>query len=120
MNVAVLRLLALTAVVASGCATTGARFATGELHQGMTKPEAIELLGRPDEYRQGTYVEALIYKNRLIYGWGWDRADHAVMLFDGIVVEYGAGEVRHGKDDLVFVPRVKAMPLVCPDNNQPR
>ena len=92
-------------LVASGCATTGERFAN--LEPGMTKAQVIDLLGRPDGYRRADQQEALIYKNRLISGWAWDRADHAVLLQEGRVVEYGAGEVRQGGPNigvLIFVP----------------
>jgi hypothetical protein len=41
--------------------------------------------------------ETLLYTNRLISGWAWDRADYAVVLRDGRVVEYGATQVRQGQ-----------------------
>jgi hypothetical protein len=91
--------------IVAGCATTGERFT--ELEPGMSKAQVIRIVGRPDGYRRAEEQEALIYKDRLISGWAWDRADHAVLLRDGRVVEYGAGEVRqHGPNVgvLIFVP----------------
>ena len=51
-------------------------------------------MGKPDGVRQSDNYEALGYTNRMMSGWSWDRADDSVILRDGRVVEYGAGEVR--------------------------
>lgn len=72
--------------------------ATGErivrLDPGMSKHQVIEVMGRPDGFKAEGEYEILRYTNRLISGWSWDRADYNVILKDGKLVEYGAGEVR--------------------------
>jgi hypothetical protein len=72
--------------------------ATGEkmsrLNEGMTKDEVVEVLGKPDGFRRTGDYEVLTYTNRLISGWSYDTADYHVVLKNGEVVEYGAGEVR--------------------------
>jgi len=72
--------------------------ATGErivrLDPGMSKNQVIEVMGRPDGFKAEGEYEVLRYTNRLISGWSWDRADYNVILKDGKLVEYGAGEVR--------------------------
>ncbi len=61
--------------------------ATGELAQhleeGMSKEQAISILGKPDGFQRSGEFEALKYTNRLISGWSWDRADYSVILRDG-------------------------------------
>ncbi|KAA3636221.1 MAG: hypothetical protein DWP92_09900 [Armatimonadetes bacterium] len=69
-----------------------------ELDPGMTKQEVIDLLGRPDGFRSSGEYEALTYTHRMMSGWTFDRADYIVILRDGLVVEYGAGEVRQSKN----------------------
>ena len=74
-----------------GCAT-GDKMS--RLNEGMTKQEMIKVLGKPDGFRRTGDYEVFTYTNRLISGWSWDRADYHVVLKNGEVVEYGAGEVR--------------------------
>jgi hypothetical protein len=93
------------ALVLSACVTgDGVR----DLELGMTRDQVIDELGRPDGQRREGRDEALLYTNRLISGWSWDRADYVVLLRDGAVVEYGAGAVRQnrvgGVSTLVLVP----------------
>ncbi len=60
----------------------------------MSKDEVVQVLGKPDGFKQsGDYI---IYKytNRLISGWSWDRADYSFIFKDDRLVEYGAGDVR--------------------------
>lgn len=71
---------------------------TGELvrriNPGMSQEEVVQVLGKPDGFKQlGEYT---IYKftNRLISGWSWDRADYSFIFKNNSLVEYGAGEVR--------------------------
>lgn len=77
------------------------------LEPGMSKQQVMDILGRPDGFRSSDRYEALAYTNKLISGWSWDRADYVVILKDGGVVEYGAGEVRQNSPNtgvLVLVP----------------
>jgi hypothetical protein len=85
--------------------------ATGEkiqsIREGMPKDEVIATLGNPDGFQRNGEYEALRYTNRLMSGWSWDRADYNVILRDGRVVEYGAGQVRQrdpNTSTLILVP----------------
>ena len=64
------------------------------IHEGMAKDDVIRVLGKPDGYKRTERHEALTYVNRFISGWGWDKADYTVILMDGKVTEWGAGNVR--------------------------
>ncbi|UPG96329.1 hypothetical protein [Luteibacter aegosomatissinici] len=75
--------------------------ATGEkvrrLDTGMDRQAVERQLGRPDGFSEQEGYQVLTYKNRLMSGWSWDRADYQVLLKDGLVVQYGPGEVRHNQ-----------------------
>ena len=93
------------AVTIGGC-VTGDRVRQG-VREGMTKAEVISVLGNPDGFQRTSEYEALGYTNRLISGWSWDRADYTVILQNGHVVQYGAGQVRQeGPNILILVPLV--------------
>jgi len=84
--------------------------ATGEriirLEPGMSKNQVVDVMGRPDGFKAEGEYEVLRYTNRLISGWSWDRADYNIILKDGKLVEYGAGEVRTkqvGTSTILFV-----------------
>src|SRR5687768_4583697 len=79
-------------VFLGACATTGEKMK--RLSEGMSKDEVTQLMGRPDGFRREGEFEAMKYTHRLVTGWAWDRADYNVILKNGRVVEYGAGEVR--------------------------
>ena len=88
--------------------------ATGEkmvrLEPGMTKSQVIDVMGRPDGFKAEGDYEVLRYTNRLISGWSWDRADYNVLLKNGKVVEYGAGEVRakqSGTSTILFLTPIR-------------
>jgi len=72
--------------------------ATGEkmrrLDVGMDRAMVERQLGRPDGFSEQDGYQVLTYKNRLMSGWSWDRADYQVLLEDGRVVSYGPGIVR--------------------------
>ena len=77
------------------------------IREGMSKDEVIATLGNPDGFQRSGDYEALRYANRLISSWSWDRADYNVILRDGRVVEYGAGQVRQrdlNTNTLILVP----------------
>ena len=78
-------------VLISSCAT-GERIV--RLDPGMTKGQGVEVMGRPDGFKAQNGYEVLRYTNRLISGWSWDRADYNIVMKDGKLIEYGAGEVR--------------------------
>ncbi|MEW6614790.1 MAG: hypothetical protein AB1401_04930 [Thermodesulfobacteriota bacterium] len=61
---------------------------------GMAKAEVINTLGNPDGFKKVGDYEVFTYTHRLVTGWAWDRADYHIILKDGKVTEYGAGEVR--------------------------
>ena len=87
----------------SGCAT-GERVRAG-VQEGMTKQQVISELGNPDGFQRSGDYEALVYTNRLISGWSWDRTDYTIILQNGRVVQYGTGQVRqNGPNMLVLVP----------------
>jgi len=87
------RMMMYIAVMAmvSACAT-GERIV--RLEPGMTKVQIVDVMGRPDGFKTQEGYEVLRYTNRLISGWSWDRADYNIVMKDGKLVEYGAGEVR--------------------------
>jgi len=87
----IVRMLALVLLLAAGC-TVGERMT--RLKPGMTQPDVVRVLGRPDGFKTEQGCIVLKWTNKLISGWSWDRADYFVILKDGEVVEYGAGEVR--------------------------
>lgn len=87
-------------------ALVGAACTTGEnirmsMRGGETRDEVERMLGRPDGYQRQGSTEALTYANRLISGWGWDRADYIVILTDGRVSSYGPGAIRQGQGPMV-------------------
>jgi len=67
----VLILLCFLSLLQSGCAT-GERV-RGGIREGMTKQQVISALGHPDGFQRNGESEALLYTNRLISGWSWDR-----------------------------------------------
>lgn len=78
-----------------------------KLEPGMERAQVIRLLGRPDGVRTHEDMEALTYADRLISGFKWNRADYVVVLRDGVVVEYGPGEIRTDSQNtgaFVFIP----------------
>lgn len=103
MRFHVLGLVMALGLLVSGC-VTGEKVRAG-IRAGMPKQEVIKVLGNPDGLRKAGEFEALLYANRLISGWSYDRADYTVILQNEIVVEYGAGQVRQNSPTtLVLVP----------------
>jgi hypothetical protein len=79
----------------TACATGGK---VRDLNVGQDRASVEKQLGRPDGYAQVDGYDVLTYKNRLMSGWSWDRADYQVVLKDGKVVQYGPGEVRQAQN----------------------
>ena len=95
--------LALVATLSS--CVTGERMRS--IREGMSKDEVIATIGNPDGFQRSGDDEALRYTNRLISGWSWDRADYNVIIRNGRVVAYGAGQVRQRDPNtnmLILVP----------------
>jgi len=87
----------------TACAT--GELVRGNVHEGMIKSEVISLLGNPDGFQKNGDSEALIYTNRLISGWSWDRTDYTIILQDSRVVQYGTGQVRQNSPNtLILIP----------------
>ena len=96
---------ALALVATLSACVTGERMRS--VREGMSKDEVIATLGNPDGFQRSGDDEALRHTNRLISGWSWDRADYNVILRNGRVVEYGAGQVRQRDPNtnmLILVP----------------
>ena len=91
------------ALCITGCAT--GEKVRGSVHEGMSKSEVTSLLGNPDGFKKAGDQEAMLYTNRLISGWSWDRTDYTIILQNGQVVEYGTGQVRQNSPNtLIIVP----------------
>lgn len=103
------RMMLLVAILGllSAC-VTGERIV--RLEPGMNKSQVIDVMGRPDGFKALDGYEVLRYTNRLISGWSWDRADYNVVMKDGKLVEYGAGEVREkqvGTNTILFLTPIQ-------------
>lgn len=85
----------LLAALVCSCATMGDRMS--DLDPGMSKAQVVQKLGHPDAQRKSDDEETLIYKDRLVSGWAWDRQDYYVILRKGHVAEYGSGDVRRSR-----------------------
>ena len=95
--------LFVSSLMMSGC-VTGERV-RGGIKEGMSKQQVISELGDPDGFRRSGDYEALLYTNRLISGWSWDRTDYTIILQNGRVAEYGTGQVRQNSPNtLILVP----------------
>lgn len=80
-------------LLATAC-TTGEKIS--DIHEGMSRAEVDELLGKPDGFRRDGNFVGYTYSNRLISGWSYDRADYHVIFENDRAVQWGAGEVRQG------------------------
>lgn len=75
-----------------------------QVHPGMSVNEVQDIMGSQEGYRQVGDYEVYSYYNKLISGWGWDRADYHYVFKDGKLVAYGAGEIRQNKNTgVVFI-----------------
>jgi hypothetical protein len=98
------KLLYLVIVILISACATGERIV--RLEPGMTKNQVLDVMGKPDGFKAQDGYEVLRYTNRLISGWSWDRADYNIVLKDGKLVEFGAGEVRTkqvGTSTILFI-----------------
>ncbi len=91
------------ALLQTGCAT--GEIVRGKIREGMSKQQVISELGNPDGFQRSGEFEALLYSNRLISGWSWDRTDYTIILQNGNVAQYGTGQVRQNSPNtLLLVP----------------
>lgn len=99
-------LFALLALTLVGCAT-GEKMR--RLDTGMSRQAVERQMGRPDGFSEQDGYQVLTYKNRLMSGWSWDRADYQVLLKEGRVVQYGPGVVRQNPSStgLVIVAPIR-------------
>ncbi|MCE1225592.1 MAG: hypothetical protein LWW87_03785 [Geobacteraceae bacterium] len=96
-------ILCLVSLSQMGCAT--GEIVRSGIRDGMSKQQVIDELGNPDGYQRSGDYEALLYTNRLISGWSWDRTDYTIILQKGSVVQYGTGQVRQNSPNtLLLVP----------------
>ncbi|WP_064569317.1 hypothetical protein [Klebsiella aerogenes] len=78
-------------IALTGC-TTGEKMA--DISRGMSREQVVKTLGNPDGNAISGKYEMLTYSNRLMSGWGYDKADYKIILEDNKVVQYGAENVR--------------------------
>jgi hypothetical protein len=76
--------------------------ATGEqvrmsMKPGMEKAELIKVLGNPDGFKNENGKETLVYLNRLISGWSWDRTDYIFVFQNDKLIQAENGDVRQNK-----------------------
>jgi hypothetical protein len=74
-----------------GCAT-GDRIS--KLKTGMLEDRATNIMGEPDRVEQRGEYAVFRYKDRLIGSHTNERADYYVIVKNGLVVDYGIGEIR--------------------------
>jgi len=79
-----------------------------EVHPGMSLEKLHSIMGPQEGYKKIGDYEVYSYYNKLISGWAWDRADYHYVVRDGIIVEYGAGEIRQNQNTgVVFIMPLK-------------
>jgi hypothetical protein len=84
-------LIPLIIITLIGCAT-GDRIS--KLRTGMLEDRATNIMGEPDRIeKRGEYV-VFRYRDRLIGGHSYQKADYYVIVKNGLVVDYGIGEIR--------------------------
>lgn len=90
-NKSKITVIVLFFLLLSGC-VTGEK--VSRINLGMSSEQVIDVLGKPDGYKEVNEYIVYRYTNRLISGWSWDRADYSFIFKQNKLVEYGAGEVR--------------------------
>jgi len=75
-----------------------------KVQPGMSIGQIQDIMGPQEGYRKIGDYEVYSYYNKLISGWGWDRADYHYVVKDGVLVSYGAGEIRQNKNTgVIFI-----------------
>lgn len=94
-----------TSVIVIGC-VTGEQVRMS-VHEGMSKSELEDQLGKPDGLKRVDEYTIYTYTNRLISGWSWDRADYYFVFKGDELHEYGTGQVRVHQSNtgvIMFIP----------------
>ncbi|NBN86779.1 hypothetical protein [Proteus sp. G2300] len=87
-----MRILFLIIIIAlSGC-VTGDKISS--IHSGMSKDNVISIMGNPDGNASSNDYEILIYANRLMSGWSYDKADYKFIFKNNSLIEYGPEKIR--------------------------
>lgn len=75
---------------------------------GMTVEQVKAIMGTQEGYKKIGEYEVYSYYNKLISGWAWDRADYHYVYKNGVLTEYGAGEIRQNQNTgVVFIIPLK-------------
>ena len=85
-------LISLIVPLCLSACVTGER--VSNIDPGMSKEEVLNIMGKPDGFRQVGQYEVYKYANRLLSGWSWDRTDYSFIFKENKLVEYGPGEIR--------------------------
>jgi hypothetical protein len=65
-----------------------------KLKKGMSEDRATSIMGKPDRVqKRGEYV-VFRYEDRPIGGYSSERVDHYLIVKNGLVVDFGIGEIR--------------------------
>lgn len=82
-NILYTTILAFVVSVTAGCGMGGE---IRNVQIGENEKDVINKLGEPNSQHEGHDVKSLLYSNRLISGWSWDRKDYVVVFKDGAVM----------------------------------
>lgn len=105
MKINLIALLFFTLFISYGCFH-------GEIitrvQPGMTIEQVKSIMGPQEGYKKIGEYEVYSYYNKLISGWAWDRANYHYVYKGGVLVEYGAGEIRQNQNTgVVFIMPLK-------------
>ena len=79
-----------------------------QVHPGMSVSDVQKIMGPQEGYRKVGDDEIYSYYNKMMSGWSWDRADYHYVFENGVLVQYGAGEIRQNKvNGAVFIVPLK-------------
>ncbi|HEX5005670.1 MAG TPA: hypothetical protein VFV70_01075 [Hyphomonadaceae bacterium] len=86
-------LFALPALLLAACATYGQRL--DALAVGATRGQVLDAMeGCPSSTQKAGKYEAFVYANRMPHFFQWSPATYSFILKDGVLVEFGEGDVR--------------------------
>lgn len=82
-------------VLLLGCVSPifGERF-QASIQPGMTTTEVKAVMGNPDGYEQREELELYRYTDKMVSGWGWNKANYVVLFKNGKVIQYGIDSMR--------------------------
>ena len=81
----------IAAFVLSACAMS---VNLPQIREGMARSEVEAKMGSPDSFRRSGEYTGIEYKDRLISGWSWNRADYSFIFKNNKLIQWGAGQVR--------------------------